>query len=531
MHSRQWYYVNTKINPADMASRGMLANELVENNLWWHGPKLTDLKFKAEHDISADNKSKAESEMKKPNCFLVKNSCNFLVDDISSHFNHKRVFKNICKFISIIYKRIIENKGKQCDFNDRINRFKNYEYVLLQLVQISEFQEEINCIKSKLPLPKTSSLRSLNPFLDGHDILRVGGRLQNSTLSFSQKHPIILPYGHQVTKNIIREAHENLLHGGLKLTASYIRNRFYIVRGLRLIKSILNGCIKCVRFKHNLQSQLMGSLPSPRVNQYRTFLHSGVDYAGPFTLKAWKGRCNKQTKAYVAVFVCLSTKAIHIELVSDLSSECFLAAFKRFSSRRGRIQCLYSDQGTNFKGASKLLEIDCMRAQNTWNKELSSSFDKMCTKWNFIPPAYPHFGGLWEAGVKSIKTHLVKTIGNACLTFEEFSTLLVQIEGVLNSRPLSPLTDNPEDYSALTPAHFLIGEPIVSPPEGFINPDTKSGIKRWQYIQKLRQNFWLQWKSEYIHRLQRRPKWLNANRNLIVNDLVIITDERYPPTQ
>ena len=244
MHSRQWYYVNTKINPADMASRGMLANELVENNLWWHGPKLTDLKFKAEHDISADNKSKAESEMKKPNCFLVKNSCNFLVDDISSHFNHKRVFKNICKFISIIYKRIIENKGKQCDFNDRINPFKNYEYVLLQLVQISEFQEEINCIKSKLPLPKTSSLRSLNPFLDGHDILRVGGRLQNSTLSFSQKHPIILPYGHQVTKNIIREAHENLLHGGLKLTASYIRNRFYIVRGLRLIKSILNGCIK-----------------------------------------------------------------------------------------------------------------------------------------------------------------------------------------------------------------------------------------------------------------------------------------------
>ena len=265
----------------------------------------------------------------------------------------------------------------------------------------------------------------------------------------------------------------------------------------------------------------MGNLPYPRVNETRAFLNSGVDYAGPINLKKWKGRCNKFTKAYICVFVCLSTKALHLELVSDLSSEAFLAAFKRFTSRRGQIQNMYSDNGTNFVGANKILQNDCKKAEMQWKQDLEIKFQTV--KWHFIPPSSPHFDELWEAGVKSIKTHLYKIIGNSNLTYEELLTLLVQIEGVLNSRPLCPISSNPNDYSALTPAHFLIGEPIIAPPQPEISSN-KHILNRWQLIQSLHQQFAKEYKKEYLQRLINRPKWNKIVSEIKTNDLVLLTE-------
>lgn len=226
------------------------------------------------------------------------------------------------------------------------------------------------------------------------------------------------------------------MHGSNKTVSAYIRHKYHIVGATKVIRKITNKCITCVRFKRIQQKQLMGSLPHPRVNEFRPFLNSGVDFAGPLNLRAWKGRCTKLTKAYKAVSVCLSTKALHLEVVSELSSNAFLSSFKRFVGRRGHCQNMYSDFGTNFVGAARILEEETAKPQRQWKSELLPHFEKFSTKWHFIPPASPHFGGLWEAGVKSTKTHLTKIIGNSSLTFEELSTLLVQIEAILNSRPL-----------------------------------------------------------------------------------------------
>lgn len=234
-------------------------------------------------------------------------------------------------------------------------------------------------------------------------------------------------------------------------------------------------------------------------------------------------------RSYIAVFVCLYSKAIRIEVVSSLTSDAFLAAFRRFVNRRGRCLKLFSDNGTNFKGADRILQFQIKQAEKSWKTELEIDFNKCGTEWHFIPLQSPHFGGLWEASVKSIKTHLVKTVGNSMLTYEELNTLLIQIEGILNSRPLCPQSNNPEEFVALTPAHMLIGEPIVAPIDPCLH-NNKPPVKRWNFIQYLQQRFNNSWIKDYSHRLQQRPKWLEGGDCYDIGRLVWVTDDNVPPT-
>lgn len=200
----------------------------------------------------------------------------------------------------------------------------------------------------------------------------------------------------------------------------------------------------------------LGDLTAPRVTPARAFLHTGVDYAGPVWLRATKGRGHRATKAFLVIFVCLSTRAVHLDVASDYSADAFLAALRRFVSRRGLCRALYSDCGTNFVGADKQLRA-LFAAGSQDGRRLAEHVAKERIEWHFNPPAAPNFGGLWEAAVKNMKHHLRRVIGEATLTYEEMATLLAQIEACLNSRPLQALSDDPEDFEALTPGHFLIG--------------------------------------------------------------------------
>lgn len=212
----------------------------------------------------------------------------------------------------------------------------------------------------------------------------------------------------------------------------------------------------------------MGQLPTVRVTPSRHFLHSGIDYAGPVCLKTWKGRAAKVYKSYLAIFVCMSTSTLHLELVTDYTTEAFIAAYKRFTGRRGICTTLHSDSGTNFVGADVALR-QRFDAASKELKKLVALLANHGTKWHFNPPSAPHFGGKWEAAVKSTKFHLLRMIRNSTLTYEE----LTQIEAVLNSRPLCPLTDDSEDITALIPGHFLIGKALTAVPEpSFIDQPT-----------------------------------------------------------
>ncbi|XP_044755080.1 uncharacterized protein LOC123314032 [Coccinella septempunctata] len=272
----------------------------------------------------------------------------------------------------------------------------------------------------------------------------------------------------------------------------------------------------------------MGQLPEPRVRPSRPFLHTGVDYAGPLTLKAWKGRGAKTHKGWVCVFVCFATSAVHLEAVSDYTTELFIAAFRRFTARRGICETLYSDCGTNFMGADATLKTMFSKASSQ-NQVIAELLLKEGTNWCFNPPAAPHMGGKWEAAVKSFKYHLARATKDQSFTMEELITLLTQIEAILNSRPLEPLSDDPEDCSALTPGHFLIGTALNTVPEPSLEDLSTSRLSRWQLIQQRTQQFWSKWSTQFLQRQLSISKWHHPAHDIKVGSLVLLTDERLPP--
>ncbi|XP_025155716.1 uncharacterized protein LOC112588803 [Harpegnathos saltator] len=327
---------------------------------------------------------------------------------------------------------------------------------LLRVTQHRFFAEELGRLKRGGALMVRSALRPLNPMMDERDLLRVGGRLQFSALPIDARQPVLLPRRSRLATLVVRDAHERTLHGGVQLTLLTVRREFWIPAGRSFVCQVIRGCVRCTRHKGTPITPFMAPLPRDRVLPHPPFSATGVDYAGPVAVRPSRGRGRTTSKGYIAVFVCFSTRTVHLEVVSDYSAPTFLAAFHRFAARRGLPVTVYSDRGTTFVGADRELRGQ-FEAVMALGGPVAASLSNQGTTWKFMPPSAPHFGGLWEAGVRSVKHHLRRVIGEQALTFEEFATLLARIEACLNSRPLCPLTDDPQDLEALTPGHFLIG--------------------------------------------------------------------------
>lgn len=397
----------------------------------------------------------------------------------------------------------------------------------IKLLQKEFFSKEINQLNQGLKL-LNSPIKNLVPFIDKMGILRLVGRLQNAPISFNEKDPFILP-NHRISRLIISHTHSRTLHGGTQLTLHTLRQNYWVLNGRSIVKSIIRECVTCVKQRAVTSQQLMGSLPDFKVTPSRPFMHTGIDYAGPYDLLVGFGRGSKTRKAWIALFVCCVTRAIHLELVSDYSSEEFRSAYERFTSRRGVPAHLYSDNAKNFVGASNELENYLLELGQ--NVELCNDLITRGTEWNFIPPSAPHFGGLWEAGVKSVKHHLRRVVGLLKFNFEEFYTILTRIEAALNSRPISPLSDDSEDFSYLTPGHFLVGSSINSVHEPSLEFIPENRLSRWQRVQRVTQLFWRKWTIDYVQVLQKRYKWFDRLPNLELGDVVLIRQDNLPPTK
>ncbi|XP_075163194.1 uncharacterized protein LOC142235822 [Haematobia irritans] len=323
--------------------------------------------------------------------------------------------------------------------------------------------------------------------------------------------------------------HGFLLHAENNLMLRTIREEYYISRLRSAIKKCIRNCKICLVYRQKVQNQIMAALPTERSTLSLPFSYTGIDFAGPFSIKTASTRQAPYQKGYVCVFVCFSTKAIHLELCSNLSSDSFLAAFMRFVGRRGLPQKIMSDNGTNFVGAERSLRYEFSQFIKVAANDITAKYTHHGFQWSFIPPNAPHMGGLWEAGVKSFKTHFKKVTQNSKYTFEEFATLLVRIEAVLNSRPLSPITDNSSELLALTPGHFLRGASLVAFPE--ILPDNLSFQDRWQRLKVQQHQFARRWKDEYLKELQKRNKWRNSKENMNIGQLIVVKDDQLPPCE
>ncbi|XP_046964187.1 uncharacterized protein LOC124533066 [Vanessa cardui] len=227
----------------------------------------------------------------------------------------------------------------------------------------------------------------------------------------------------------------------------------------------------------------------------------------------------------------MATKAIHIEAVSDLTTEGFLSAFKRFVARRGRCNHLWSDNGTNFVGAARELKQLFSSERSPFVNEVAAALANNSTEWHFIPPQAPNFGGLWEAGIKSTKYHLRRVIGDSTLTYQELSTVRSQIEACLNSRPLYVSSSDPDDDPPLTPGHFLVGESLLIAPDLNYEQLQMNNLRRWQLTQRMVQNFWRRWSQEYLTQLFQRYKWNTKAPELKIGDVVLVREDNLPPAK
>lgn len=377
--------------------------------------------------------------------------------------------------------------------------------------------------------PERSKLLNLCPMLDGNKLMRVGGRITRAKCEADRKHPIIIPANSRLCYLLLCQTHEITHHGSVQVMMQAIREKYWIPKLRNVLRAFFSKCLTCVLHNKRFEKQLMSDLPTDRVNRNRPFLMAGIDYAGPFEIAENYKRKTNLRKGWVAVFVCMVTRAVHLDVITDLTSAAFIACYERFICRRGHCNTLYSDNGTTFKGANNEIH----KAFKEWcAPDVKEHLNKRGTNWKFTPPAAPHQGGIYEAAVKSMKFHLARVMGKKHYTYEYFVTLLVQIEAILNSRPLYPLSDDPMDTCAITPAHFLIGEPFVIPPPIAVPTQTNFSLKRIREEQQsMVEHFWHKWNHEYLATLLPRKKWFQRNEHFQEGQLVAIYDENLPPAQ
>jgi hypothetical protein len=402
------------------------------------------------------------------------------------------------------------------------DELRRTEEKIIQEAQSECYPGEIEALKQNKTLPKKSTILTFTPILmDG--LLRAHTRLcYSEAVPNSVKYPVILPKKHPVTELIIKYHHEKEGHQmGLNYTLNHLRERYIIVHARETVKRILRECNECKRrFRGKPSQQQMAPLPSIRLEvTMKPFTNCAVDFAGPFF--TMQGRGKSRVKRYLSLFVCLQTRCVHLEMSWSLETDGFLKALTRMVARQGWPRDMLSDNRTNFVGGNNELRELVQQLDQDKIQRMTANNG---IRWHWNPPLAPHFGGVFERMIKAAKRAIYAILGNADVNDEELLTTFTGVESLLNSRPLTVMSDDPKDEQVLTPNHFLIGHM-----GGELAPESVDSVafnprKRWRRIQELIRQTWKRWMREYITSIGARSKWFEKKENFKEGDIVLVID-------
>ncbi|XP_055622708.1 uncharacterized protein LOC129766221 [Toxorhynchites rutilus septentrionalis] len=528
----RWNHVAGQLNPADCISRGTTAELLPQNELWWSGPfwlkqhlSCWPIQHRDELKIIEAQRETRKTPVVSAPTMIEPTFLDQFVEKFSCYDRMMRVLAYCQRFHYNCLSRKFTRRNSSSPSTDEVSRA---EKTLISLVQQQCFNSDWNQLQQRKPVSAKSPLRWFHPFLAPDGLMHFGGRLERSQQPFEVKHPILLPSSHRFSLLLVRHYHQIHLHAAPQLLLTIIRLRFWITGARKLAKRVVHNCTICCRARPKQVEQFMSDLPASRVTASRPFSVTGVDYWGPILLKQ-ASRKAAPRKAYVAVFICFSTKAVHLELVSDLSTAKFIQALRRFISQRGFCAEIHSDNGRNFVGAAN--ELRRLFRSEHHQQAVQQESVKNGIRWFFNPPKASNFGGLWEAAIASAQKHFYRVLGPNKLADDDMQTLLKQIECCLNSRPLVPLSDDHTDFEPLTPGHFLIGSAMKAIPDMDLTKIPSNRLRHWEHTQKIFQHLWQRWHTEYLSTLQPRSKWCNPPVVIEKGKLVVIKDENTPPVQ
>ena len=544
----QWRHVGSKDNPADDSSRGLKVAGFLKTSRWWEGPAFL---WRHEEDwpnnafdvsLSADDK-----EVKREAVTNAINVCNAVTptDQLIIYFSDWKRLKKAAAWFLLLKAVLLEKArwrkrlkgpvtiqsnaadGQSFTATPRgsvltVDDLLEAENAVVRYCQQQQFKEEIAALSStKAAVSRQSSLYKLDPVLvDG--LVRVGGRLSRAAMPEESKHPVILSKEQHLAALILKHVHQSLGHAGRTHTLSSVRKKFWITKANAAVRKVISECSFCQRYNGRLLEQKMADLPEVRIQpDLPPFTNTGVDYFGPVEVRKGRGTC----KRYGAIFTCLASRAVHLEVAVSLETEACINALRRFISRRGQVTHLISDNGTNFVGADRELR-EAIAALN--HQRIAGVLSQVGIRWSFNPPAGSHHGGVWERMIRMVRRILSSVVRQQTLDDDSLHTVFCEAEAILNDRPLTNLSDDPTDLEPLTPNHLLLlkGKPAMPP--GVFGPHDQYVRRKWRQVQYIADLFWKRWVREYLPLLQERQRWNEKKRSLKAGDIVVIMDASAP---
>ncbi|XP_077969292.1 uncharacterized protein LOC144423012 [Styela clava] len=541
----QWRHIDTKCNPADIASRGLKPYQLDKAKIWFEGPvflmreeSLWPKSKPIRGILNNDPELKQDLSVYCVRDNLKENPIKHLLSRYSTLEKLQRSTAWLLRYRSYLRWKVAKSRGDGDVGQLKTGHFEICELhcaidCIVRFVQREQFGKQIDALHNHSSLeekivrtPKKSlsrneqmrSIQKLNPIVvDG--ILRVGGRLDRSHLPLESRYPVILPSDSYVTNLVIDMYHEREGHSGTLHVLSAIREKFWIIKGHATVRRRLSKCFTCCRWNSKVGEQVMAPLPKVRVTPSdHAFMETACDYFGPILVK--RGR--SEEKRYGCMFSCMATRAVHIEIAKSLDTSSFINVFQRFINRRGRPRKMYSDNGTNFIGAERELR----EGIQNWNQnQISKVMQQQNIEWCFSVPLASHTNGAWERMIRSFRKLMRAIAGERLLDDDALHTFTTQCESILNGRPICPIGDSPDDLATLSPNMLLLGRPNPNlPPDQFMKAD---GYKKsWRQVQLMTDCFWKRWLKEYLPTLQLRQKWHKPVRNFAIGDIVLIVDEK-----